>query len=87
MNARFANSGIFDPAPVARRRTDPGLLARAGQACAAALRFLGELPARRAVFNELSMLSDRELADIGLVRSDVRRVFDDSFAASRRGNI
>jgi len=38
---------------------------------------------RRAVVNELSMLSDHELADIGLTRSDIPNVFDNAFAASR----
>jgi uncharacterized protein YjiS (DUF1127 family) len=38
---------------------------------------------RRAVINELSMLSDHELADIGLSRADIPNVFDRSFAASR----
>ena len=39
------------------------------------------LPRGRAVIDELNMLSDRELADIGLSRADVRRVFDTGFRA------
>ena len=35
---------------------------------------------RQAVINELSSLSDRELADIGLNRYDISRVFDPEFA-------
>jgi len=35
---------------------------------------------RRSVVNELSDLSDRELADIGLTRAEVRHVFDRNFA-------
>lgn len=34
-----------------------------------------EYPRRRRVMDELSMLSDRELADIGLNRADIRHVF------------
>lgn len=34
-----------------------------------------EYPSRRRVMDELSMLSDRELADIGLNRADIRHVF------------
>lgn len=40
-----------------------------------ALRFMAELPRRRAVIDELSRLSDRELADIGLSRSNLKQVF------------
>jgi len=57
----------------------PGLFARLG----AALRWLAEMPKRRAVLDELSMLSDHELADIGLNRGELPRVFDPSFAADR----
>ena len=35
----------------------------------------------RATLNELTLLSDRELADIGLNRSDIPRVLDPDFAA------
>ena len=38
---------------------------------------------RRAVIDELSSLSDRELADIGLNRSELSRVFDPRFAEAR----
>jgi uncharacterized protein YjiS (DUF1127 family) len=36
---------------------------------------------RQAVLQELDMLSARELADIGLSRADLPRVFDPAFAA------
>ncbi len=36
---------------------------------------------RRATMNELNAFSEHELADIGLNRCDIPRVFDPSFAA------
>ncbi len=38
---------------------------------------------RRLVMEELSRLSDRELADIGLTRGELAMVFDPVFAAQR----
>jgi len=38
---------------------------------------------RRSVIGELNDLSDRELADIGLTRAEVRHVFDRDFARAR----
>ena len=46
---------------------------------------LRDMPRRRAVLNELNGLTDRELADIGLQRSELNRVFDPRFVAARRG--
>jgi len=56
-----------------------GLFARV----AAALRWVAETPRRSAVIDELSTLSDHELADIGLNRSDLGRVFDPEFIEAR----
>jgi uncharacterized protein YjiS (DUF1127 family) len=36
---------------------------------------------RQTVIREMEMLTDRDLADIGLTRSDLPRVFDPEFAA------
>ena len=36
---------------------------------------------RRQVAAELTLMTDRELADVGLSRSDLSRVFDPAFAA------
>lgn len=47
------------------------------------LLWVADLPRRRAVIEELSALSDHELADIGLTRGEVSRVFDRGFAAER----
>ncbi len=42
-----------------------------------------ELPRRRAVIDELSTLTDRELADIGLTRDSLTDVFNPDFASAR----
>ena len=42
------------------------------------------MPRRRAVLDELASLNDRELADIGLNRSELNCVFDPQFAERRR---
>jgi uncharacterized protein YjiS (DUF1127 family) len=47
------------------------------------LRWLADLPRRQAVIDELSALSDYELADIGLTRGELPMVFDAGFAAER----
>jgi uncharacterized protein YjiS (DUF1127 family) len=57
----------------------PTLLQRVGLAA----KWLMELPRRRALLDELNTLSDHELADIGLTRSELSRVFDPAFAAQR----
>lgn len=49
----------------------------------AAFLFLLDYPRRRAVFEQLQAMSDRELADIGLERADLARVFDEDFAHAR----
>ena len=38
---------------------------------------------RRAIMQEMAMMTDRELSDIGLSRSDLPRIFDPAFAANR----
>jgi uncharacterized protein YjiS (DUF1127 family) len=53
------------------------------QRLADAFRWIVELPTRRAVISELSALSDHELSDIGLSRSELSRVFDPAFIARR----
>jgi uncharacterized protein YjiS (DUF1127 family) len=65
---------VTAPAVKARHRGIGYLLGRAVAA-------LSEWRRRRVVMQEMEMMTDRELADIGLARSDVSRVFDRAFAA------
>ncbi len=72
----FKDEVPYMPQPEAQ---GPGLFGR----IATGLRWLVALPARRSVISELQSLSDRELADIGLSRSELPRVFDPAFAEMR----
>jgi len=58
------------------RQTSGGWIARG-------LRAVTEWYRRQAVLHEMAMMTDRELADIGLSRGDLPRVFDPAFAADR----
>ena len=42
---------------------------------------------RRRVMTELARMSDRDLADLGLSRYDIPRVFDPAFAAERAARL
>ena len=82
MNMRAADTD-FDfvmPRQSERQNQGPGPVGRFG----AMVQWLMDMPRRRAVINELDALSDHELADIGLARGDVRRVFDRSFKVERQ---
>lgn len=48
-----------------------------------AVRWLIDMPRRRAVLDELCSLTDHELTDIGLDRSDLSRIFESGFSAER----
>jgi uncharacterized protein YjiS (DUF1127 family) len=50
-----------------------------GTSLAAIGSLLVSYPERRAVLEDLRRLTDRELADIGLTRGDIGRVFDPDF--------
>jgi uncharacterized protein YjiS (DUF1127 family) len=58
-------------------------LARLFDAFAAIGKAIADYPARRRAYDELRTLSDRELADIGLTRMDIVRVFDPDFPTDR----
>ncbi len=62
----------------------PSVLQKAFRTISNAIASLRTVSQRRAVLNELATLSDRELSDIGLSRSEVGRVFDPKFAEARR---
>jgi uncharacterized protein YjiS (DUF1127 family) len=51
----------------------------------AAFRWIATIHRQAVVLRELSMLSDRELADIGLTRSDLPKVFDAPALSQRNG--
>ena len=55
---------------------NPGLVARMVASIANRMR-------QHRILGELRMLTDRELADIGLHRADLGRVFDPAFARAR----
>ncbi len=61
---------------------EPSLLARIGAVIARLRTWLAVHRANEDAVNELNRLSDHELADIGLVRSDLLRVNDAHFAAT-----
>lgn len=63
----------------------PSFLAHVMDAVRGAIAALAALPRRRAVLVELSNLTDRELADIGLTRGELARVFETGAAQNRRG--
>lgn len=64
----YSNTTVNRPAGTSR---SSGLEA----AFVRAVRFLVSIPRRQAVKTELSRLSDRELADIGLSRAEIAHVF------------
>ena len=84
MTAHVAKDGMTFLMPGGSRATTapraPGAL---GGRLLAALQWLAAMPRRRAVLDELARLSDHELADIGLTRGDLPRVFDPAFTAGR----
>lgn len=65
----------------------PSCFGRVATFCRNAIAALTEMPRRRAVLDELSVLTDRELADIGLNRAELDRVFDPAFAKTRRRDV
>ena len=69
----------YEPALPRRRQ---GLLARLA---GAPVRWAKLYTERQRVMSELARMSDRDLADLGLSRHEIPRVFDSEFAAQRAG--
>jgi uncharacterized protein YjiS (DUF1127 family) len=78
MNA-FINTSSTARAP----HGTPSRLNRIGGPVVRASRWLRDIGRRNAVINELDRLSDRELADIGLSRGEIRSVFVTSGRSGR----
>ncbi len=75
------NHIVYQPATMSysntavKRRTGTSRPSGLGAAFMKAMRFLVAIPQRQAVKAELSRLTDRELADIGLSRNEIAHVF------------
>jgi uncharacterized protein YjiS (DUF1127 family) len=77
-NLTYINSIYDEGAPpsivTGRKDVNAGWLSRL-------LSRIAEWRHRRVVIQEMTMMSDHELSDIGLSRTDLGRIFDPSFAA------
>lgn len=75
--------GLFPAATQAEAETQAGsprgFFGVIGQALAVVGTALATWPERRATYEKLRRLSDRELADIGIDRGDITRVFEPDF--------
>ncbi len=75
-----AGAGMDGADTTSRPQRPGGLTQWIGRAVAA----IAAMPRRQAVLRELAQMSDRELADIGLNRAELARVFDPKFNQARR---
>jgi uncharacterized protein YjiS (DUF1127 family) len=66
---------FINTSSAARAPRSTSLLHRVGSPVIRAGRWLRDNSRRHSVINELDRLSDRELADIGLARGDIRSIF------------
>lgn len=75
--------GLFPATTQAQAETQTGsprsVFGVIGQALAAIGTALATWPERRATYEKLRFLTDRELADIGIDRADITRVFEPDF--------
>jgi uncharacterized protein YjiS (DUF1127 family) len=72
----------YDPTPLPAAQPAPrGLLRQIGDGLAYLALSVKGWAAKQATLSELGLMSDRELADIGLSRGDLPRVFDAEFVA------
>lgn len=87
MSAQFAKDHVsfFAPANMSAA-TRPATGTGVAKGLRAVVAWFQAAQRRRAVIDELSMLTDHELTDIGLTRGDIQNVFDPVFANARRLN-
>ena len=88
MTAQYAKDQVSFMTAVTLSAASPAVFAptdetTVGTRLGAAVKWFSNLLQRRAVLDELGSLSDHELTDIGLTRSDIPRVFDRAFVAQR----
>lgn len=88
MSAQFAKDQVSYFAPTSMSEASPTVFAPArdgafGKALRSVRAWLADAVKRQTVLGELQALSEHELADIGLARSDIPRVFDRAFVATR----
>jgi uncharacterized protein YjiS (DUF1127 family) len=79
----------YDPTPARAAQPVPrGLLRAIGDGVAFAASGVKNWVSRHRTLERMEMMSDRELADIGLTRGDLPRVFDADFVADHaRGRV
>ena len=79
----------YDPTPRIPAQPAPrSLLRLIGDGLAALAHGVRNWVDRQATLSEMGMMSDRELSDIGLARTDVPRVFDPDFVSDHaRGRV
>jgi uncharacterized protein YjiS (DUF1127 family) len=79
----------YDPTPARAAQPAPrGLLRVIGDGVAFAASGVKNWVSRHRTLERMEMMSDRELADIGLTRGDLPRVFDADFVADHaRGRV
>jgi uncharacterized protein YjiS (DUF1127 family) len=79
----------YDPRPLpAAQPASRGLLRFLGDGLAAVTQTVQTWATKQVTLSEMDMMSERELADIGLNRGDLPRVFDPEFVADHaRGRV
>jgi uncharacterized protein YjiS (DUF1127 family) len=79
----------YDPTPLPAARPAPrGLLRSIADGLAAVTQRVQTWAVKQATLSEMDLMSERELADIGLNRGDLPRVFDPAFVADHaRGRV
>lgn len=80
-SAAFNLNGVNTVALQAMQARDEAIGQWFRKTLTAAFRAVVEYPHRRRVRDELALMSDRELSDIGLSRDEIDRVFDGDFEA------